>query len=120
MHRVSSSVHSCASRFGDRRWSAWRRGVNAVSIQRGLQENGGLHFAFVESLPVFTARPWILRPFLFSILSGEGDGAIEGFEEEKAAEHADGHAEKRADKKIFGEAYGLHLRITNDGFGGED
>jgi hypothetical protein len=43
MHRLSASVHGCASRFADRSWIARCSWVNPVAIQRGLQENGGLH-----------------------------------------------------------------------------
>ena len=40
MHRLSASVHGCASRFADRSWIARCSWVNPVAVQRGLQENG--------------------------------------------------------------------------------
>jgi hypothetical protein len=43
MHRVSASVQGCASRFGDRSWITRCSRVKPVAIQRGLQEDGGLH-----------------------------------------------------------------------------
>jgi hypothetical protein len=43
MHRLRASIHGRASRFRNRSWIARRCSVNPVAIQRGLQDNGGLH-----------------------------------------------------------------------------